>query len=160
MAEECSSANWLPILEFTMRWFVALVGWGVALWLWKLRREQARRIADNTEINKAIDAALEQLNEFEELVIEFWSDPESKTLPEQIMSKMTTCVFYTMQISRLSSDRDYPALAISGVRRTATLNMEQEEREISKQKERLGRFVRLMAKLRKSDIFHKRPFSG
>ncbi len=143
-----------------MRWVVALGGWGVALWLWRLRREQAKRIADHTEINKAIDTALEQVEKFENLAILFWSDPESKILSQQLSSSMSTCAFYAMQISRLSSERAYPAKELSDVRRTATLNMEQEKRGIALQKNRLGRFVTYIAKLRKAEIFQKRPFSG
>lgn len=158
--ETCTDPNWLTIAEFFMRWVVALIGWVVALWLWKLRREQARRMADHTEVNKAIDAALEQVGRFECLALQFWSDAESKILPEQISSGMAACTFYTMQIVHLSEEREYPSKALSDMRRAATLNMEQEKRGIDSQKERLGRFVKLVAKLRKSEVFRKRPFLG
>ncbi|AZR42987.1 hypothetical protein [Marinobacter salarius] len=160
MTETCAAPSFLAIAEFVMRWVFALGGWGVALWLWKLRREQARRIADHTELNKTIDSALEQLEKFEALVIEFWKNPDSNVMPEQISSGMSNFAFHSMQIKRLADDREYPAKELMDVRRSATLNMEQEERGIVPQKERLGRFVRFTAKLRKSQIYHKRPFSG
>jgi len=159
-AATCSDTGWLSVAEFVMRWVVALGGWGVAFFLWNLRREQARRIADHTEINKAIDSALEQIEKVEDLVIQFWSDSESKILPQQITSNMTTCAFYVRQISRLSNEREYPSKELSDVRRAATLNMEQDERGIDHQRERLGRIVTYIAKLRKAEILQKRPFSG
>lgn len=156
----CGDASWLSVAEFVMRWIVSLGGWGVAFLLWNLRREQARRIADHTEINKAIDAALEQIEKFEGVAIQFWSDSESRTLPQQITSSMTTCAFYVRQISRLSDEREYPVKELSDVRRAATLNMEQDDRGIEHQRERLGRIVTYIAKLRKAEILQKRPFAG
>lgn len=143
-----------------MRWIVALGGWGVAFLLWKLRRDQAKRIADHVEVNKAIDSALEQIEKFEISVLEFWSNPESKILPEQLASQMAACAFYSGQITNLCPGREYPSKELLDVRRSATMNMEHERRGLESQKNRLGRFVKLAAKLRKSDLFQKRPFTG
>lgn len=152
--------QWIIVVEFVMRWVVALGGWFVAFWLWKLRRDQAKRIADHVEVNKAIDSALEQIEKFESLVLEFWSDPESKVLPEQLASSMAACSFYSGQIKNLCSIRTYPSKELLDVRRAATMNMEQDKRGLDSQKGRLGRFVKLVVKLRKVDLFQKRPFTG
>src|SRR5690554_891909 len=160
VVEACSDPHWTTIAEFVMRWVVALGGWGVAFFLWKLRRDQAKRIADHVEVNKAIDSALEQIEKFETSVLEFWSDPQSKILSEQLASHMAACAFYSSQIKNLCLVREYPSKELLDVRRTATMNMEQESRGLDSQKNRLGRFVKLVAKLRKADIYQKRPFTG
>lgn len=152
--------SWLNIFESVMRWVFAFGGWGVAFLLWKFRKEQARRIADHAEVSRAIDTALDQLEKFESLVIEFWSDSDSRVIPQQLSSSMATCIFYIMQVSRLSPNREYPASNILSVRKNATLNMEQDSRGFNEQRDRLARFVSSMAKLRKSGLFHKQPFSG
>ena len=151
-------ATGLQILDSAMRWFVALAGWGVALWGWRVRGRQTREIADNTEINKAIDAALEKIEQLEQLAVEYWKDSESKIVPAQLSSAVANCVFYTQQISTLSSNREVPYKDFAEVRKSVTLNMEHEDRGFDKQKTRISRMVRLIARLKRADVYRKKSF--
>lgn len=149
----------LQILDAGMRWFVALAGWGVALWGWKVRGRQTREIADNTEINRSIDACLQKIDELEQLSIDFWKDCDSKIVPAQLSSAVANCTFYTQQIAQLSPNRVFPSKAFVEVRKSITLNMEQEARGFDQQKSRISKIVRVIVRLKRQPIYEKSNFS-
>lgn len=145
-------------IETGMRWLVALAGWVFAWVMWKARSQQVRKITDNTEVNKAIDTTLEKIEKLEDLVISFWRDSDGDLVPDQVSSAISTCAFYTRQITLLQPDRQFPIKELAEVRKTATMNMEHEERGIDQQRQRIGRFVKTLAKLRRAEVYEKRPF--
>ncbi|AYP29019.1 hypothetical protein AS1_39 [Marinobacter phage AS1] len=156
MIEESSSS--LQVADAIMRWLVALAGWAVALWGWRVRGRQTREIADNTETNKAIDVALVKIEELEEIAVEYWKDTDSKIVPAQLSSAVANCIFFTQQISSLSSQREIPYKDFAEVRKSVTLNMEHEERGFEKQRSRISRIVRLIGRLKRAEIYQKKSF--
>ena len=110
----------LQTLDSVMRWLVALAGWGMALWGWKVRGRQSREIADNAEINKAIDAALDRIEKLEETAILFWKDPDAAIVPVQVNSAVDACIFYTQQLISLHPSRELPTELLSELRKQVT----------------------------------------
>jgi hypothetical protein len=154
-----AEASSVSVLENLMRWLVALAGWFFAWFMWKARSKQIRKITDNTEVNKAIDTSLDKIEKLEDLVIAFWRDKDGEVVPEQLTSAISNCAFYTRQITNLQPSRPFPTKELAEVRKSATMNMEQATRGIDQQRQRLGRFVRTLAKLRRAEVYEKRPFS-
>jgi hypothetical protein len=138
-----------------MRWLVALAGWGMALWGWKVRGRQSREIADNAEINKAIDAALDRIEKLEETAILFWKDPDAAIVPVQVNSAVDACIFYTQQLISLHPSRELPTELLSELRKQVTTDIETETRGFDYQRTRISRLVRMTGKLKRQPVYKK-----
>lgn len=154
-AQKLIDTSTLQLLDAIMRWAVALAGWVMAIWGWRVRGRQTREIADNTEINKAIDAALERIEKLEEVAILFWKDPDAPILPAQVSSAVDACTFYTQQLVSLHPQRELPIKLLADVRKQATTNMEHEDRGLDHQRARISKLVRITGRLKREPVYKK-----
>lgn len=152
MPTECDTST----LEILMQYSFALVGWGVAAWGWRVSGQQSREIQQRLEINKSIETALAKLDEFEELVIDFYTKPDQPIVYQQLTSSMQRCSHAISQINKLTGYNAPPYQQISAVRKLATLDADLADRNFEKNKKRIADFVQAISRLRGAKTFHKK----
>lgn len=151
MAAECDPSA----LESAMKWGFTLIGWGVAAWGWRVSGKQARDIQQKLETNKCIDTALTKLDQFEELVIDFYTKPDHPVVYQQLTAGMQRCSHSINQIGQLRGSNTPPYQQILSVRKLATLDADSADRGFEKNAERIAQFVQAMSRLRASKTFTK-----